>query len=60
MLYEWLINNKINIIGLAKTNISSKEGFFITRNMKKYKSFWASSNIEKRKGSGIGILIDKQ
>src|ERR1043165_4278326 len=30
-LCEWLIDNKIDIIGLSETNISSKEGFFITR-----------------------------
>ena len=58
-LYKWLIDNEIDIIGLSETNISSKEGFFITRNMKEYKSFWANSNPEKKKGSGVGILINK-
>ena len=58
-LYEWLIDNEIDIISLSEMNISSKEAFFITRNMKEYKSFWANSNPEKKKGSGVGILINE-
>ena len=48
------------MVGLAKTNISVKEGFFLTKNMKNYKSFWANAKVEKKKGSGVGLLISKQ
>ena len=59
-LHDWLLDNKVDVLGLAETNISSKEGFFLTKNMENYKSFWANAKAEKKKGSGVGLLISKQ
>ena len=59
-LYEWAIDNSIDILGVAETNISSKEGMWITREHTKFRSFWSSSNKDKKKGSGVGLLISDQ
>ena len=50
----------MDVLGLAETNISSKEGFFLIKNIENYKSFWANAKAEKKKGSGVGLLISKQ
>ena len=59
-LQDWLVNNSINVLGLAETNISGKEGFFLTKNIENYKGFWSNARTEKKKGSGVGLLINKQ
>ena len=38
-LQDWIVDNKINILGLAETNISGKKGFFLTKNIENYMSF---------------------
>jgi len=60
LIYEWVLDNKIDILGLAETNISKKEGFFITKDLNKYRSFWSDSNAEKKKGSGVGLLVEER
>jgi exonuclease III len=60
LIHEWALDNKIDILGLAETNISKKEGFFIAKDLDKYRSFWSDSNTTKKKGSGIGILVEER
>src|SRR5690242_7457653 len=59
-LYEWALLYDIDVLGLAETNISSKEGTFAAMNFGNYRSFWSSANPNKKKGSGVGLLINKQ
>ena len=59
-LYQWLLDNRIDIIGLAETNITTKEGSFLTKNLGNYRSFWSNANPDKKKGSGVGLLINSQ
>jgi exonuclease III len=59
MLTEWAYDYNINILGLVETNITDKEGKFQTLNDMKYRSFWSNANPLKRKGSGVGLLIDQ-
>ena len=59
-LLEWAEEDRINILGLAETNISSKEGHFLTPRDGNFVSFWANANQGKKKGSGVGLLINKQ
>ena len=58
-LQDWLTDNKIDVLGLAETNILGKKGFFLTKNIENYKSFWANAKAEKKKGSGVGLPISK-
>jgi exonuclease III len=60
LIHEWALDNKIDILGLAETNISKKEGFFIAKDLDKYRSFWSDSNATKKKGSGVGILVEER
>jgi len=60
LIYEWVLDNKIDILGLAETNISKKEGFFITKDLSKYRSFWSDSNVEKKKGSEVRLLVEER
>jgi len=55
-----MIDNELDIVGLSETNIMAKEGFFLTRNLEGYKSFWSNACLDKKKGSGIGLLISNQ
>ena len=59
-LYKWIIDNELDIVGLAETNISAKEGFFLGKSLEEYKNFWSSASPDKKKGSGIGLLISKK
>ena len=59
-LYDWLTDNEIDILGLAETNISTREGFFLTNGKDNYKSFWANASLDKKKGSGVGLLVNEQ
>jgi len=60
LVYEWALDNKIDILGLAKTNISKKEGFFMAKDLSRYRGFWADSDASKKKGSGVGILVEER
>ena len=59
-LYEWIIDNELDIVGLAKMNISAKEGFFLGKKLEEFKSVWSSASSDKKKGSGIELLISKK
>lgn len=57
---NWAIDNKIDILGIAESNISSKEGCWLTSEQNNFRSFWSSSDQNKKKGSGVGLLINNQ
>ena len=59
-LYAWALDNNIDILGLAETNITAKEGNFLTKSWNEYKNFWVSADPNKKKSSGVGLLISKQ
>lgn len=59
-LREWMTDNRLDIVGLAETNISEREGRFLTQNIKNYKSFWSNADLNKKKGSGVGLLVNQQ
>ena len=60
VLYAWALDNSIDILELAEMNITAKEGNFLTKSWNEYKNFWASADPNKKKGSGVGLLIGKQ
>ena len=47
------------MVGIVKTNISEKEGQYITSHREKIYSFWTNAEKGKNKSSGVGILICK-
>ena len=58
-LTSWAIERKINIIGIAKTNLRERKAKFIAKNLNKFRSFWMSTVFDKLKESGIGLLIHR-
>jgi len=48
-------------LGITETNIVEREGRFLTYAAnKKYVGYWTNAAEDKKKGSGIGILIEEQ
>ena len=46
---------------ITETNIAEKEGKFLLYNQNaQYKGYWTSAAMDKKKGSGVGILIDEE
>ena len=59
MLRKWMETRDYVVIGLVKTNILAKKNYFLTKNFKNYKEFWSSRDVNKKKGSEVGLLIRK-
>ena len=59
-LYAWALDNNIDILELAETNITAKEGNFLTKSWNEHRNYWASADPDKKKGSGVSLLIGKQ
>ena len=48
-------------MGITETNIAEREGKFLIYNQTaQYKGYWTSAVTDKKKGSGVGILIDER
>ena len=49
------------MLEIVETNVNEKEGkCTMNRFESQYKSFWANAKVDKKKGSGIGILIENK
>ncbi|CAG8805221.1 16332_t:CDS:1, partial [Gigaspora rosea] len=59
MLGKWMETRDYAVKGLVESNVSAKEGYFLTSNLVNYNGFWSSSNTNKKKGSGVSLLVRK-
>ena len=59
-LLEFSEEYEMDIIRITETNISSREGGFISTGNTGYRTFWASAEENKKKGSGVGIAISSK
>jgi exonuclease III len=60
-LLGWAEEEEIAILGVTETNLSEREERFLIYNTtRKYTGYWSSAAESKRKGSGIGIMIEEQ
>ena len=59
-LIDFDIEENLDILGITETNINAKEAVFFEVNWQHYKAFWTKDNIEKRKSSGVGLLVRKE
>ena len=50
----------LDIIGLCKTNIQDREGHWLIKEEETYRGFWASADKEKKKGSGVAIIMHQR
>jgi len=60
-LLSWAEEEEITIIGITETNLTEREGKFLTYAAgRRYVEFWTNAAEDKKKGSGIGIIINEQ
>src|SRR6185295_8146306 len=60
-LLGWAKEEEITILRITETNIAEKKGkILVHRYNTQYKGYWTSAMSDKKKGSGIGILIDER
>jgi exonuclease III len=57
LLYEILQDNKIQILGLAKTHLNKKQAKFYFKQFKDQYTFYYSIDKENIKSTGVGIMI---
>ena len=50
----------LDIIGLCETNIQDREGHWLIKEEETYRGFWASADKEKKKGSGVAIIMHQR
>jgi exonuclease III len=53
-------NENYDIIGIVETNITDKEGCHIVNQRDNISGFWTSAEECKKKGSGVGAIINKK
>ena len=56
-LLDTMLEENIRIMGIAETNLQEVEGKFILRENQKFKGFWSAADENKKKGSGVGIIL---
>ena len=59
-LIGFAAEEKIDIIGINKTNIIEQQSKFLVKKESNYVEFWIGANENKVKGSGVGLLISKE
>ena len=58
-IIDYMKEKDINIMEIGETNISEKEERYFTRGNNIYGSFWVSADANKKKGSGVGIILKR-
>jgi len=59
-LLDWAEEEEIAILGVTETNLTEREAKFLTYNTsKKYIGYWVNAVEDKKKGSGLGILVEE-
>ena len=59
-LANWGKDKELDIVGIAEMNINREEGKWIKTTQQGYISFWSPREEDKHKGSGVGVLVNKQ
>jgi hypothetical protein len=60
-LLDWAEEKEIAILGITEMNIFEREErFLVYMANKKYIGYWTNAAENKKKESGVGILIEEQ
>ena len=59
LLVEQASRERVDIIGINKTNIKEQQGKFMLKKELNYISFQISAEEDKNKDSGVGLIIYK-
>src|SRR5208282_2138166 len=56
-LLDWTNDNKYDIVGIAESNLTTRQCTFLLPHIDDYSVVWLGKDINKIKGSGVGIII---
>ena len=60
MLIDWASKENIDLVGLNETNISERQNRCSMSKQNSYLGIWTDTEEDKKKGSGVGLLINKK
>ena len=58
-LAEYCKDEHFNLVGVLETNIGEKDTKWMQKDIIEYESFWTDTEKDKSKGSGVGLLVDR-
>src|SRR5260363_222435 len=59
ILIQWAKENNLNLISISETNIQEIEGNYLLKEEVDYRGIWTNASSSKHKGSGVGLLVQK-
>ena len=59
-LLDWAKTNDIDMLGINETNTTERQNHFSMNNQKEYKGIWTDAEENKKKGSGVGLLMNRK
>src|SRR5439155_17388028 len=60
LLLDWAYKENIDMIGINETNTTGRQNNFNLKNQSNYLGLWLDAEENKKKGSGINLLICKK
>ena len=60
MLLEWAKQEKIDIIGTNESNTTERQNRFSMSRQEEYSGVWSDAEENKKKGSGVGLIMNKK
>ena len=60
LLLDWAKKEKIDIIGINETNTTERQNKFNISKQEEFVGIWSDAETNKKKGSGVGLLINRK
>ena len=60
LILEWAKKESIDIVGINESNTTEKQNKFNTKKQEEFFGVWSDAEYNKKKGSGVGLLINKK
>ena len=60
LLLDWAYKENIDMIGINETNTTGRQNNFNLKNQGNYLGLWSDAEENKKKGSGVSLLICKK
>ena len=60
LLLDWAKKEKIDIIGINETNTTERQNKFNISKQEEFVGIWSVAKTNKKKDSGVGLLINRK
>ena len=60
LILEWAKKESIDIVGINESNTTERQNKFNTKKQEEFFGVWSDAEYNKKKGSGVGLLINKK